>query len=149
MQRGDPAGVRLELGELLRPDPPQALDAVCAAARLELVETGDLRLVERDDHLAAALVRDPVLVAERVHPAHPVDAELRLERARLVIDPGVQHAGVVPGLMARDLALTLEQRDAQARTALQELARERESDDPAADHREIAVIGSGGAHHAL
>ena len=51
--------------ELVGADAAQARDAVLDAPALELVEPGELGLVERDDELAAALVRDPVLVAVR------------------------------------------------------------------------------------
>ena len=86
MQRGDPAGVRLDLGDLVRVDPPQAGNPVGLAAPLELVEAGELTLVGGDDQLAVLARLDPALVAIGVEQAGPLDAEPRLQRARRVVD---------------------------------------------------------------
>src|SRR5205085_6859671 len=79
VEGGEPPGMRLELRDLLRAQAPQALGAVCAAAALELVQPGQLALVEGDDQLAAALGGDAVALAEGVHPPRAVDAEPGLQ----------------------------------------------------------------------
>ena len=58
VQRGHAGGVRLELAQLVRAQPPQPRHAVLAPAPLELVQARQLGLVARHDHLAAALVGD-------------------------------------------------------------------------------------------
>ena len=60
VQRRHSRGVRLDLAQLLWPEPPQAGHAVGQPAPLELVEPVELGLVERDDQLSAALERNPV-----------------------------------------------------------------------------------------
>ena len=92
---------------------------------------------------------DRVTLAELVHPARAVDAELGLERARLVIDAGVEHAGVVAGLVTSNLLLALEQRDAQSRLAIQQLVRECQPDDATTDDRKIALLDARGGHQAV
>ena len=97
--------------------PAQAGHAVGLAAALELVQAVQLGGVGRDDHLAAALVRDAPLLAVLVHLARALDAQAGLERAGRVVDAGVDHAGVVAGLMRADLGLALEHAHRRARVA--------------------------------
>ena len=59
VERGDSGGVRLDLAQLRRAEAAQPRDAVRATSAGELVQGGQLGLVERDDELAAALVRRP------------------------------------------------------------------------------------------
>ena len=109
------------------------------AAALELVEAGQLGLVERDDQLAAALGGDRVALAERVQLARAADAQLRLQRAGRVVDAGVDDAGVAAGLVAADLVLLVEHHDRGARVAAGELARGGQADDAGADDRDVAA----------
>src|SRR5947199_286533 len=76
----------------------QAGDRVGASAALELVQARALALVQRDDDLAAALDGDAALLAVVVQPRGALDAQARLQRPRLVVDPGVDDPGVVAGL---------------------------------------------------
>ena len=71
---------------------------VGAAAALELVQARELALVQRDDDLAAALDGDAALLAVVVQARGALDAQARLQRARLVVDAGVDDPGVVAGL---------------------------------------------------
>src|SRR5204862_4744430 len=103
VQAGDACAVRLELADLLGAQAAQARHLVGAAAALELVEARELALVQGDDDLAAALDGDAALVAVVVQARGALDAQARLERARLVVDAGVDDPGVVPGLAAADL----------------------------------------------
>ena len=57
----------------------------------------------------------PALVAVLVHLARALHAQARLQRARRVVDAGVDHARVVAGLMGAELALALEHADRGAR----------------------------------
>ena len=82
VQGGDADGVGLDLLDLLASQPAEARDAVLAASAFEFVERGELGRVEGDDELAAALVRDPVLVAVRVERVAALGAELGLQGAR-------------------------------------------------------------------
>ena len=101
VQPGDAGDVRLELADLLGPEPPHAVEAVRAPAALELVERRQLASRRGDDDLAAALVRHAVLLAEAVHELAALDAVPRLQRARLVVEAGVDDAAVVAGLVRR------------------------------------------------
>ena len=135
--------------------PAQAGDAVRVPAPLELVEARQLLGLGGDDHLAAALGADPALVAVVVELARALDAEPRLQRSRAVVDPGVDHAAGMAGLVGRDPLLALEHRDRCASgVAQRQLARGGEADDPGADDGDVALArrtgrrGLGGSHRA-
>src|SRR5438445_12309330 len=124
MQRGDSARVRLDLLDAGGVQPAQAGDPVGPATTLELLQARELRGVGRDDQLAASLARDPPPLAVLIQLARSGDAQARLQRPRLVVDAGVDHAGVVAGLMAAELGLALEHAERGARGATQPLARD-------------------------
>jgi hypothetical protein len=92
VQRRHAAGVRLELAELHWPQAAKALDSVSSPPGLELLQSRQLGLAGCHDQLPAALVRDLVLVAERVYATHSLDAQACLERPWLVVDTGVHDA---------------------------------------------------------
>src|ERR1035437_6169944 len=138
--------MRLQLSHLRLTDPRESEHAVGPPPGLELVEPGKLGRLGRDDQLPAALVRDLVALAEGVEPAHPLHAQARLQRARAVVDAGVDHARVGPGLVTADVTLALEHGDAQMRLPGGELVSPRQPDDPASDNRDVAAINLGGAH---
>jgi len=141
MQRGDASAVGLHFGELPGREPPQTRHLVLAAAPLELVEAAELTLVARDDDLAAALVRDLVLLAVVVHLAGAGYAKARLERARDVVDARVNYPAVGAGLPARHLRAPLEHDSAQLRPPPLELASDRQAEDACPHDHEIALRG--------
>jgi hypothetical protein len=105
---GHGIGVRLQLLQPAEVDEGDARHAVGNTALVERLEARDLRLRGRDDHLAARLHGDAVLVAEGLHQPHALDAEARLVGAGLVVDAGVNDPAVVAGLVLGDLPLFLE-----------------------------------------
>jgi hypothetical protein len=133
--------VRLDVSELVSRETPEVAGPVRPPAALELVERRNLRLVDRDDHLPAALDGDPVAVAELVELARAAHAEVGLQRAGLVVDAGVHHARVVPGLVAADRVLLVENDDGAPRMAKRKLARGRQTEDPGADDEQVAALG--------
>src|SRR5437667_7688856 len=114
MERANPAHLRLDLPEIVFVDESDAGRAVLACAHEQVVEAGELVLVDGDDDLAALLVRDAVLVAVRVELTAALHAEARLQRARRVVDAGVDDTAVVTRLVARRARLLLEHEHAQA-----------------------------------
>jgi len=58
----------------------------------------------------------------------------------------MDHATVAAGLMAGQVGLFLEQRQPQAGPAHQQRAANRQSDDPAADDRDVVQVGAVGSH---
>ena len=92
VERREAARVRLDLSDLIGADPPQARHAVGAAPPLELVEPGQL------GSLSVATISFPLRRASIPAPRSrrrgvpgALDAEPGLERARRVVDPGVDH----------------------------------------------------------
>jgi hypothetical protein len=75
------------------------------------------------------------------------DAVLRLQRARPVIKPGVNHTAVVPGLVGRQALLALQDHE-RAAPALAQRHRRGQADDATADHRHVvaALIHFGNLH---
>ena len=63
---------------------------------------------DRDDDLAAAVVGNAVLLAEAVHGLAARDAVARFERARLVVEAGMDDAAVVAGLVGGQAVLGLQ-----------------------------------------
>ena len=111
VQAGDSGGVRLDLAELVVLEPAEAGHAVCDSAALELPQAHDLGRVERDDELAAVAQRDAAARGVRAQELDAAPAQLRLERARRVVDPRVDDAAVAAGLVERHLPLLLEDLD--------------------------------------
>src|SRR3954468_5066624 len=146
---GGAGGLGLDRGVLVAAEAAQAGDAVRLPAALELVQAGQLGLVERDDQLAAALSDDLVLLAEQVQVARAADAQLRLQRSRDVVDARVDDAGVVAGLVAGDLRLLVDHRDRLARVPVRELARGGEADDPGSDDGDVRPHGQAMGASAL
>src|SRR5205823_709784 len=119
--------------DLVGADPAQARHAVGAPAPLELVEALELGAVGRDDHLPAALGDDAAPLAILIQVGGPFDAQARLQRAGHVVDAGVDHTRVVPGLVGPELSLALEHADRSVRPAREQLAGDRQAQDAPAD----------------
>ena len=133
VEGGDADGVGFDLRDLGGGQAAEARDAVLDASALELVEGAELAVVEGDDELAAALVRHVVLVAVGVEGVAALGAELGLQRARLVVDAGVDDAGVVARLVGGDLVFSFEDEDARVGRAVQQFAGRGEAEDAPAD----------------
>ena len=88
--------------------------------------------------LPHAIVRDAVRRRRSsTSSSRAFDAELRLERAGLVVDAGVDDAAVVAGLVGGELGLLLADDERTATGALQQRPRGRQADDAAADDRDV------------
>jgi hypothetical protein len=146
MKRLQPNGIGLDLGDLLRPDPPQPRHVVGDAAGLQVVEPAQLVGRHRDDQLAAALMADAVVLAVLVHQAGALDAQPGLERSRLVVDTAVDHPGVVAGLVPCRPVLTLEDGHRVGGAAHGPLPGHRQTDDAGSDDDQ--VIRGGRSHGA-
>jgi hypothetical protein len=125
------ASAKLGLVEQLEP-----LETVDPAAALQRLEPDGLARRDRDDQLAADLVRHVVPLAEVDQLTTPLGAGARLERARPVVDAGVDHATVVAGLVRADPLLGL-QHDQPLDAGPDECPGGRETDDPAADEGDV------------
>jgi hypothetical protein len=114
-------------------------------SRLEQrLEPWQFRLRRGDDDLADGIDADPVLGAELLHQARTLDAEPRLVRARLVVDPGVDDAAVVAGLVRREAGFLLQDHQPQGRMRGEESPGGAQSHDAAPDHRHVESLA-----HAL
>ncbi len=129
----------LDLGDLGGFDPAQALDAVGAAAALELRQALELGFLHRDDQLPLPVDRDPPPPAVVAQLAGTIDAESRLQRAGLVVDARVNDPAAVAGLVRGESRLALEQHDSRVPVAPLKLAGGGEADDPAADDDQVAL----------
>ena len=84
-------------------------EAVGLSTGFEFVQARDFARVDGHDHFAADFMRNVFFAAVGGHGADPLDRETRLERARPVIKPGVEHPAVVGALMCPDRGFLLEQ----------------------------------------
>src|SRR6185503_18104465 len=82
-------------------------------------------------------VRELLAPAEGEHRLRPLPAELRLERAGLVVEAGMDHAAVAPGLVRRDLALLVDHRHPQPRIAARGLHGGGQTHDPGPHNDQI------------
>src|SRR5690606_29542531 len=105
--RGHSGCVWLALADARRVDPPEAHQTIGRAALEEGAEARDLLITRGHHQLAADLVRDRVLLAERRHLPDAIHGETRLVRPGCVGETGVQHAAVVAALMATHIRLLL------------------------------------------
>src|SRR4029450_27551 len=99
--------MRLILLGLLGTDQP-ARDAISLSSAMELLEGWHLGELSGHHELAADVHEDSVFFGEAPHRGGPGGAPRRLEAARPVVEPGVNDAGVVAGLMLTGARLLLE-----------------------------------------
>lgn len=146
--------------------PAQADDIRLALAQFIGIEAFDLHAIElgagvqrlhalhlqwRGGHqqLAADLELDPVLGAELLGGLGAALAQVGLEAARCVVDAGMDHAAVVPGLVFGQGAFFFQDDQGGAGLALEQFHRGGQADDAAADDAKIinhceGYLGSAG-----
>ena len=139
VQGGDAGDVRLELTQPRRSDQVRA-HAVRLAPALELREPAPVDLVGRDHDLAGDRMVDPVLAAVLDHRQTTRGAHAGLLRPGLVIDAGVDDAGVAPALVRADRRLLLDDHDGSRRLGAQDGPRGREPDDSSADDGDVRTF---------
>src|SRR5919202_1460063 len=111
-QRLDAGDTWLDLVQSLRPDQFQAGHGIGQPTLIKVLEPGQFLGLCRDDHFAAELVRDRMLVTETEQAALAGHAGPRFEGTGGVIDAGVNHPTVMPALMLRDPRLLFEHHQA-------------------------------------
>ena len=119
-----------------RIEPLEPREAVVASPAFELVEPRELTLRHGHDHLAATLVRDPVLRGEEEEGLPSRGAQPGLARTGFVVEAGVDDAAVVAGLVKGQALFRLEHQAAQPMIR-GERARRGEADDSTAYHDDI------------
>ena len=115
------------------------LEAVGPPPFRQIVQDGQLLRAGGDHDLAAALVGNVVGLAEAVECLPPPGAVLRLEGAGAVVEAGVDHPAVVPGLVRGQLRLRLQQGQGIPPPPAQR-QRRRQPHDASADDRNINLI---------
>jgi len=135
-QAGYAGDMGLALANLFGRQPFQALEPVGQPPLRESFQGGDFIRRGGHDHLAAAFMGDVVVGAEPVHGLPPLGAVARLERAGLVVESGVDHTAVVPGLVRRQPVLGLQHHQCPS-GFLQQRHGGRRSDDAPADDRHV------------
>ena len=133
-------GVRLKLGEPLRPDHLQPLRAVGRPALKQIVQTRNFFVVSGDDYLAAHLILDPALIAKLAQQPAARGAEIRLLRTRRIVYARVDDAAVMPRLMLRHFAVLLQRNNLEARVFLRQPHSRRKPDYPRPNHRDVIPL---------
>src|SRR5262249_19610848 len=113
----------------------KALDVyrIVAGALVQGVHARRLDRVGGDEQLAADVNGDVVRGGELHRGPGAAPAQLRLEAARRVVDPGVDHAAVVSGLVGAQPVSLLEQDEGRVGSRLEQPQRCGQADDAAAD----------------
>src|SRR5262249_33312673 len=91
--------------------------------------------IRRDHELAADLMRNRILAAKLDHLTNARHREARLRRSRLIVQPAVQHAAVVAGLVPSDAIFLFEYTNARVRKSLRQTVCGGKPYDAAADDR--------------
>src|SRR3954464_8321446 len=99
---------RLEPARVVWREEAQIVDAVRPRARFDRGELAGLKLVRRDDQLAAAFMGHAVAGAEFVKRAFPGDAEARHQAVFGIIDAGMNDLAVARGNAGADRLRRLE-----------------------------------------
>ncbi len=137
-QQGPGAGgVRLHLLDFLRPQLGHPLHAVADGPFLQGVQPLELTGTQRHDQLPAAFIGDGMPVGELLQLDLPGQAQLRLQRARRVIHPRVDDAGVVTALVGGDPVLLVEDGDSQIGAPAEELVGSRQAEQAGADDHDV------------
>jgi hypothetical protein len=80
-----------------------------------------------------------MLLAEGCHLSNASNGELRLAGTRPVVQPAVQHATVVAGLMAAHARFFFDKRQSRAGRELQDLLGRRETDSTTTHHDDSSL----------
>jgi hypothetical protein len=131
---------RLAFHQFRRIDPLRG-DAVASGALHKGVEAGQFEVAGRDDVLSAEFEFDAVLAREIDGRRRAATAQICLEAAGLVVDPGVDDTAVVAGLVPTEAVLLFEEDEACARPHLEQLHGARQADDAAANDTEVMDHG--------
>ena len=127
---GEASDIRFTVFDFSLVEPAEAFEAVGGATIEELSEAGDFVLGDGDDEFAADLMGNVVLFAELNHSPDAIDGELGFERARLIVEAGVEDAAVVAALVLADLGFLLD------------------DGDPGVGPAELGLVGGGQANDA-
>jgi hypothetical protein len=129
--------VGLQLADAVGADHLDTRHPVGPGSRRDRFELRDLIGPVGHDELAGVGERDAVLVAVGLQQPLALGAQTGLLGARRVVDAGVDDTAVATGLVGRQLGLALEDREAQPGPANQQLARDGDPEDAAADDRDV------------
>src|SRR5262249_55435189 len=111
------------------------VEPVGRAAVQQAFEPRQLVLIGSHHQLAAHLVRNRILLTELHHLPDARYRQPRLDRARLVVKSAVEHAAVMPRLVAAHPVFLFEQPDPRIRESLIQPQRRGQPHDSAADNR--------------
>lgn len=145
-------GEHRKLADSLRHDPvqlvlideDQILHTVDSALRHRAPQTFVILLRLADEHLAAAVEAEAELLSQLIHAVVALDAELRLERARIVSKAAVHNAGIASARLAHDVQVLFHHRD--IKTIPGQFARNRAADHAAAHDDDIVLHHSSLLH---
>jgi hypothetical protein len=133
VEGGDAGDVRLELAQLAAVEVTHSRNPVGAGPLGDAVQSPLLLGVERHEHLAALVVDDVAFQAERTEQSDAATAQRRLQGARWVVEPGVDHPAVATGLVGCEPILLLQQGDSRIRPYLEHASGDCCSEDASAD----------------
>lgn len=138
MQRREAVCVRLDVFQLLTVHEPDAGNTVGDRTLVDVVQASPFSLVERHDDLAELVVDQVVVGTELLQQPDAAPAELRLQGARRVVQPGVDDPAVAAGLVSREPCFLFQERDPGRGPHLEEAAGDGSADDAAADDSDAA-----------
>src|ERR1700722_6957434 len=111
MQRRDAFGRWLDLAKFALIEQPHTRDAVCCRSTVQFMQPLEFVFAKGDDDLAALVVWQPALGRVGLERDPSGRTQRGLQRARGVVDPGMDDATVATGLVSPDRVFLLEHAD--------------------------------------
>jgi hypothetical protein len=139
-KRGHASDVWLDLAHLVRAEHFEAFESILAATLIQIAQTRQFVFISGYDELAAYLVWDSMLPAELDHLPDSSHRHPRFGRAGLIVQPRVEYAAVVAGLVFSDGVLFLNYRDFGVGQSLAQAEGRGQTHDAAADYQSFGWI---------
>ena len=135
----DAGGVRFKFVQVFAIDHGAAY-TVLLAPFIDALQRRQLGFTGSDNDFAADLIINPFRGAKRLHGLFACAAVEGFKRTRLIVNAGVQHAGVMPRLMLGQLCFLFEHDDATLRKALCQIVSRCEPHNATTDDGHVSLL---------
>jgi hypothetical protein len=107
-QSGESCGMGFDLPNRGALEPLQSAQSIGRSTGLQIAQSHDLGLVDRQHDLPANIMRNPMFATKCHHFPNALHSQFRLERAGLVVEPAMQNPRVVTTLVAASGGILLQ-----------------------------------------
>ena len=132
--------MRLNFAQLFPLQQPQSDETVGLSPLQQFLEPWNLFFAGGHDDLATDFMLQVVFAAKFHHGGGSLDAKLCLQRSRLVVNAGVNHAAVVSALMTGNSVFFFDQQQPKVWEQAGAVHRGRETYNASADHDDVETL---------